>query len=81
MIPIGLTANIAAAPWNDLPEGLGLGMIVRIGLLPDGTQSGQPVVMVAVEMPDGSVHVGQTTWGLWEAASRALPIWAARLTS
>lgn len=72
MIPLDITPNIDNYPWTDC-EGLGeLSAIDRIGLLPNGTASGQPVVMIKMVLPDGSTVVGQTSWKLFRAAARAL---------
>lgn len=73
MIPLDITPNIENAPWTEC-EGVTncLGAVAKIGLLPNGTASGQPVVMIKVIGPDGEVVVAETTWKLFRAASLAL---------
>lgn len=72
MIPLDITLNIDNTPWQECDGIAELAAISRIGLLPNGTASGQPVVMIKMEMPDGSIAVGQTTWKLFRGAARAL---------
>lgn len=44
---------------------------IIVGGMPDGTESGKPVVMIAWE-EDGVVHVAQTTLMLFLSAAAAL---------
>jgi len=76
MIALDITPNIEENPWTDCvqPDGLpiDLGLMERIGLLPRGTGSGQPVVIIKCVLPDGSIAVAQTSWKLFRGAARAL---------
>lgn len=70
-----ITPDIEKAPWIDLKrtfEVNGLGNIVRIGRLPNGTTSGKSTVTVAIQVASGETYCGQTTMNLFLAAASAL---------
>lgn len=48
------------------------GMIKDIGLLRHGTENGKATVAITIELEDGSVVLGQTTWALLRTAYAAL---------
>lgn len=73
MIPISITPNLELSPWTDLADAApGIGTVERIGLLPNGTTSGRPVVGIVVRAADGQRHIVQTTWALFRTAARGL---------
>ena len=75
MTPLTITPNIELNPWSDLADKVDEsrhGRINRIGLIPNGTAQGRPTIAVLVTLPDGSVVTGETTWALWQGATRAL---------
>lgn len=72
MIAFDITPNIEQTPWTDCAHVGELALMERIGLLPRGAFSGQPVVMIKILLPDGSTTVAQTTWKLFRAACGAL---------
>lgn len=73
MTPLSITPNIENAPWDDLdPTQLTEIRLERIGLMPGGTGSGQPAVMLLMRDANGKPVITQTTFALFEAASRAL---------
>lgn len=70
-----LTTNLDLDPWTDLAGHVDesrFGTIERVGLLPNGTSTGRPTIVVLVRLPDGSIVTGETTWALWTSATRAL---------
>lgn len=79
MIPIDITPDIDASPWDHLsPEVMPLNpdgepaLLQRIGLLRNGTQEGRAVVLMQLTLPDGTTVIAQTTWRLMATAVRAL---------
>lgn len=73
MIPLTITPNLDTAPWTDIAQDTPtLGLIARVGRLPNGTTSGKSTVTVLIVMPDGSQHLAQTTIDLFLCAARAL---------
>lgn len=73
MIPLNITPDLDANPWTDLQsDNPGVGTVTRVGLLRHGTIQGRATVGVVVTMPDGSRVLAQTTWRLWQTATRAL---------
>lgn len=76
---LSVTPNLELDPWTDLSpatmphntNGLSAG-ITRIGVLPNGTQSGRATVMLEVVLPDGSRVIAETTLRLFDAAARAV---------
>lgn len=74
-----VTANIDLDPWVHLakkqlphnPDGLSAS-IVRIGLLPDGTQGGRSTVMMEIELPNGDTVIAETTLRLFRLAATSL---------
>lgn len=61
-----------SSPWNMGP--IALGVIERIGGIPNVTNKGHAAVAVLVRLPDGSTVVGSTTLRLLWNAARALYI-------
>lgn len=73
MVPLSVTMNCEIDPWTDLKrDAIVPGDVERIGLMPDGTASGRPAVILLVRLPDGTPVVAQTTWALLRSAVRAL---------
>lgn len=72
MIPITITPDIERAPWTDIPQDTALGTLERIGLLRNGTKQGRATIGMIIRLPDGTAVVAETTWRLFNAASRAL---------
>lgn len=73
MTPLSITPNCELNPWADLTRDQIIpGELERIGLMPDGTASGRPAVVLLVRLPDGTPVVAQTTWALLRSAVRAL---------
>lgn len=71
MIEFHVTTNLDKSPWNDL-RGEPFGQVSRIGLLTEGTTSGNSVVALAIKLPDGSHVMGQTTLVLMVQAIQVL---------
>lgn len=73
MIPLTITPNIEQTPWAEL-TGIDLTEVTleKVGLLPRGTASGQPVVMLQLRAADGQVLISQTTLKLFRTAARAI---------
>ncbi len=71
-ISLDIRPNLEAAPWDDLPAPAGHGIIERIGLLPNGTNSGRPVLAMVIRLGDGQHVIAQTTWALISSTIRAL---------
>lgn len=75
MIPMAVLMNLDDNPIitseekNLCPDALP--DCVAIGVLPNGTHAGKPVVIVKIKLPDGSVVLGQTTLGLMQTAMLA----------
>jgi hypothetical protein len=65
--------------WPDLDPTVGVGRIrfqttqdIVVGGLAGGMRSGQPSVMLRLNLPDGSVALGETSLGLFLQAADAL---------
>lgn len=71
--PLALTMDIDAQPWRDL-DGAPSGMLARIAGIPRGTNHGNAAVALAVQLPDGSWVIAQTTLRLIHAAVKALGV-------
>lgn len=77
MIPLNVTLDLDASPWEDidhrttLPR-VGLATVERVGILPRGTESGRSTVVLLVRMPDGRPVLAETTLRLFNAAARAV---------
>lgn len=78
---LSITPNIELDPWDDLkplrtkcPHNLGglSASMTRIGLMPNGTASGRPTVMLEVVLPNGERVIAETTLRLFRMASAAL---------
>jgi hypothetical protein len=72
MITLSITTDIEKHPWTDLRHVKPLGEITRIGRLPNGCRSGASVVVICIQLPDGTQHLAETTMALFLSASRAL---------
>lgn len=72
MEPLTITPDIERAPWTDIPHSAPQGKLERIGLLRNGTLEGRATIGLVVRLPDGTAVVAETTWRLFQAASRAL---------
>lgn len=59
---VKFTYNLEIDPWDDLSPNTPDGLISRIGIMPDGTESGRPVIIFVTEFRDGSEALGQITW-------------------
>lgn len=76
-----VTANLDIDPWNDLTTdqlplntgGISAG-ITRVGVMPNGTQSGRATVMLEVVLPDGTKVLAETTLRLFLVAAGAIAV-------
>ena len=76
---LGVTTNLELDPWRDLspakmplnPGGLSAG-ITRVGVMPNGTDSGRATVMLEVSLPDGRIVIAETTLRLFLTAAAAV---------
>lgn len=68
MIPLSVKLDSDGA----YPDAKELGAVTSMGLLSNGTISGQGAVMVEITAPDGTKHYGQTTVNLLKMASSAI---------
>lgn len=63
MADVLFTYNLDIDPWVDLDDDTPDGLVSRVGIIPDGTESGRPVVVFAVKLLDTDKEViGQITW-------------------
>lgn len=69
MIPLNITTNLDIDPWTDLGDEFIPGDLARIGILPNGTESGHATVCLLVTLPDGRQVVAQTTLRLFLMAA------------
>jgi len=72
---IEVTADLSQNPWLDMEDyvPIGTATITRIGLLPDGTEQGEPAVLIlTTDVETGCPTVAYTTWKLLRAAVDAL---------
>lgn len=75
MTHIHITANIELDPWTDLQAGpplLNAGEIERIGILPQGMQSGRASIAIIGRLPDGTPVVMETSLAMFRLAAAAL---------
>lgn len=73
MIPLNITLNLDIDPWTDLQEAeVPFGNVVRIGVLPNGTQQGRATVALVIELEDGTLVGAQTTLRLFHMAAAAV---------
>lgn len=74
MIPLHVTLNLELDPWADLAGKIpdDAGTLVRIGILPDGMESGRAAVELIVRNPDGSLIVAETSLRLFLMAASAI---------
>jgi hypothetical protein len=67
--PLALTMNLDEMPWSDIDqEKLLTGMLARVGVLPNATTNGKPIVALYGVTDDGTPVVFQTTWNLMHSA-------------
>jgi hypothetical protein len=78
MVPLRLLIDVEKNPiiekWEDNNKRLqpdALANFSGVGTLEGGTDSGQPAVIVRIDMPDGSIVLAQTTLRLFQMAARA----------
>jgi len=73
MASLAIYPNCYITPWKDYAEGhIVPGRLERVGLMPNGTASGRPTLMVGVRIDAGHVVVAQTTWAIWQAVMKGL---------
>lgn len=73
MTPLTITPDVEAHPWDDLADrDVATGTLDRVGGAPNGTARGLPIVAVGIELPDGTVALGETTLALFLSAADAL---------
>lgn len=61
MADVLFTYNLDIDPWFDLEDARD-GLISRAGVLPEGTESGRPVIAIAIKFEEGDEVIGQITW-------------------
>lgn len=79
MIGLTVTTNLELDPWTDLtpadlrhnPAGK-TATIERVGLLPNGTESGRATVELLITLPSGERVIAETTLRLFRTMSAAL---------
>jgi len=62
MHDIHFTYNLSLDPWKDLPDVVQEGRITRVGVLPDATEGGHPVIAFVTTLSSGEDVVGQVSW-------------------
>ena len=79
MIPLTITPNLDLDPWDDLrgdPSLIDTGGVMpslrRIGILPQGMQSGRASVAFVIDLPDGRKLMAETSLALFRIAARAI---------
>lgn len=73
MTDLMVTPNLDLDPWTDLLDAaVRPGHLTRVGMLPDRINNNRAVVALAIELEDGQVVVGYTTWALFATVARAL---------
>lgn len=77
MIPMRIVMDVEENPIMTKEE-LGsrlfpddLPIVTALGVLTAGTDSGRPVVIVRIDLPDGKIVLGQTSLRLFQGASTA----------
>jgi len=71
--PLDVRPDVAQAPYTELdPEATLHGQLVSIGLLRNGTTEGRASVALVARLDDGRYVIAETTWRLFNTASRAL---------
>lgn len=71
MIGLDIFPSLQDGQWADL-DGIESGTVARIGRLPKGTKEGNAVVMIVIEMHDGTKVLGQTTLRNMQADMRVI---------
>lgn len=71
MIPLRIVFNDGALS-DLLPRERRSGRLTAVAGLEAGTVSGKPTTYVVVELDDGTVVIGETTWALLHAACNGL---------
>lgn len=73
MPDVKLTYNLDIDPWTDLALDAKAGLVSRVGIMPDGTESGRPVIIIAVR-PDSETGeaIGQMTWNQFKQLYEAI---------
>lgn len=84
MPELQLTLDLENAPWRDImdkpllnPQVDGhyqAAKLVRIGLLAGGMVEGAPSIAMAIEMPDGSYLLAETSWRLFTTTAKAFKV-------
>lgn len=69
---VTITPNVDAAPWTDLGADTTAGALERVGILPEGMESGRASVALVVRLPDGSAVIAETSLRLFRVAARAI---------
>jgi hypothetical protein len=67
-----LSVGVGDGAWADIAEPVEFrGRIERVVLLRGGTRDGNPTVEVLIRTTDGRLVHANTTWRLWQGATRA----------
>lgn len=76
MVGLMITTNCELNPWQDYQrETVREGSLERVGLMPRGTASGRPALLLGIRIGKPAsrrVVIAQTTWALWKGAMRGL---------
>lgn len=71
---VDFTSDLDGAPWTDLVDHAPLTehQLERVGVLPNGTSSGRPAVILLVRDTEGRPTIVQLTYGTWRTLAAAV---------